>query len=184
MLRNSVPLLRRSSACSNHRSLLGLRQAVAHIGEKCGLIHCSAAGHALIQQLIGPVQQAVVLVPEIEGIVQGVDGREPTAAVRAGDFFTLIFPADFQRSAAYRAFLQKISISRHRRLLSSNLLKLGHRVAEFSSARPWGNVPNRFAGIRYNCSEGNQARFNYYARASAGVRYPRGISATHCKFNG
>jgi hypothetical protein len=36
-LHDSLPLLRRSSACSNYRPLLALRQAVAHFGEKCGL---------------------------------------------------------------------------------------------------------------------------------------------------
>jgi len=39
-----------------------------HTYLKSDLIHCRAAGHALIQQLIGPVEQAVVLVPEIEGL--------------------------------------------------------------------------------------------------------------------
>jgi hypothetical protein len=37
-LHDSVPLLHRSSACSNYRPLLALCQAVAHVGEKCELI--------------------------------------------------------------------------------------------------------------------------------------------------
>jgi hypothetical protein len=67
----------------------------------------------LFQQLIGPVEQVVVLVPDIKGIARCVDSREQTAAMRANDFFAMIFLSDFQRSAADGALLQKNIISRH-----------------------------------------------------------------------
>ena len=43
-----VPLLRRSSAWWNCHALLGLRQAVAHAGEKCGLGTCRRDDHGEI----------------------------------------------------------------------------------------------------------------------------------------
>jgi len=69
------------------------------------LIHCETAGSALIQQLIGSVEQLAVLVPDIQRMARGIDGGKPTAAMRAGNFFALIFSADFQRPAADGAFL-------------------------------------------------------------------------------
>ena len=60
---NSAPLLQRSRAWWNSRILLGLRQAVAHAGERCGLGRLTAR------------PRTRVLTPEAQGVATKTDGE-------------------------------------------------------------------------------------------------------------